>query len=117
MQRDARTFLWDICDAADAIQGYVHGRSFDDYLGNRLLRAGVEREFVTIGEAMSQLAKTAPDIAARMSDVRRIIGFRNMIVHGYDRIEDIAVRNAVQSQLPDLRAEASALLAELGEPS
>jgi uncharacterized protein YutE (UPF0331/DUF86 family) len=58
---------------------------------------------------MSQLAKTAPDIAARMSDVRRIIGFRNMIVHGYDRIEDIAVRNAVQSQLPDLRAEASAL--------
>jgi uncharacterized protein with HEPN domain len=116
MQRDARTFLWDICDA-DAIQGYVQGRSFDDYLANRLLRAGVEREFVTIGEAMSQLAKTAPGVAARMSDVRRIIGFRNIIVHGYDRIEAIAVWNAVQSELPDLRAEAAALLAELGEPS
>jgi len=60
MQRDARTFLWDIRDAADAIQGYVQGRSFDDYLANRLLRSGVEREFVTVGEAMSQLAKTAP---------------------------------------------------------
>ena len=117
MQRDACTFLWDICDAADAIQLYVQGHSFDDYLGNRLLRAGVEREFVTIGEAMSQLGKTAPDIAARISDARRIIGFRNMIVHGYDRIEDIAVWNAVQSQLPQLCAEAAALLAEFSGAS
>ncbi len=70
MQRDARTFLWDMRDAADAVQGYVQGRSFDAYLANRLLRAGVERKFVTIGEAMSQLAKIAPDIAARISDVR-----------------------------------------------
>ncbi len=46
MQRDFRTFLWDMRDAADAIQGYVQGRSFDDYLANRLLRADVEREFV-----------------------------------------------------------------------
>ncbi len=115
MQRDARTFLWDMRDAADAIQGYVQGCGFDDYLANRLLRAGVEREFVTIGEAMSQLAKIAPDIAARFSDARRIIGFRNMIVHGYDRIEDTAVWDAVQSHLPDLRTQVEAMLIELGE--
>ena len=115
MQRDARTFLWDRRDAADAIQSYVRGCSFADYLASRLLRAGVEREFVTIGEAMSQLARTAPDIAARISDVRRIIGFRNMIVHGYDRIEDSAVWDAVQSHLPGLRAQVETLLAELGE--
>jgi len=102
-------------DAADAIQGYVQGCSFDDYLANRLLRAGVEREFVTIGEAMSQLAKLAPDIAARISDTRRIIGFRNMIVHGYDRIEDAAVWDAVQSHLPALQAQVAALLGELGD--
>ncbi len=94
MQRDGRTFLWDRPDAADAIQGYVQGRNFDDYLANRLLRAGAEREFVTIGEAMSQFAKLAPEVAARISDMRRIIGFRNMIVHGYDRIED------TQSRMP-----------------
>lgn len=99
----------------DAIQGYVQGRNFDHYLANRLLRAGVERELVTIGEAMSQLSRIAPDIAARISDVRRIIGFRNMIVHGYDRIEDVAVWNAVQFHLPGLRAEVAALLVELGE--
>ena len=38
-----------------------------------------------------------------------------MIVHGYDRIEDTAVWDAVQSRLPGLRAEVAALLAELGE--
>lgn len=115
MQRDARTFLWDVRDAADAIQGYLQGRSFDDYIANRLLRAGVEREFVTIGEAMTQLAKIALDLAARISDLRRIIGFRNMIVHGYDRIGDATVWSTVRSHLPTLRDEVAAPLAELGD--
>jgi len=40
-----------------------------------------------------------------------------MIVHGYDRIEDAAVWDAVQSHLPGLRAEVAALFGELGEES
>lgn len=74
MQRDARTFLCDMRDAADSIHGYVQGCDFDGCLAKRLLHAGVEREFVTIGEAVSHLARIAPDIAARISDARRIIG-------------------------------------------
>lgn len=49
--------------------------------------------------------------------MRRIIGFRNMIVHGYDRIDDTAVWDAVQSHLPGLRTQVEAWLTELGEES
>jgi len=38
MRRDPRSFLWDVCDAADAIASFAQGRSFDDYLADRMLR-------------------------------------------------------------------------------
>ena len=82
MRRDPRSFLWDVRDAADAIASFTQGRSFGDYLADRMLRSAVERQFEIIGEALSQLAKTDPDLAARISDVRRIIDFRNVLIHG-----------------------------------
>jgi uncharacterized protein with HEPN domain len=115
MRRDPRSFLWDVRDAADAIAGFTRGRGFDDYLADHMLRSAVERKFEIIGEALTQLAKTDPAVAARIPDVRRIIGFRNVLIHGYDRIEDAAVWRAIEIDLPPLRARSAALLAELGE--
>jgi uncharacterized protein with HEPN domain len=57
MRRDPRSFLWDVCNAADAIASFVHGRSFGDYSTDRMLRSAVERQFEIIGEALSQLAR------------------------------------------------------------
>jgi len=102
-------------DAADAIARFTLGRSFDGYLADHMLRSAVERQFEIIGEALSQLAKTDPVLAARIPDVRRIIGFRNVLIHGYDPIEDAAVWRAIELDLPALRAQAAALLTELAE--
>ena len=115
MRRDPRSFLWDVRDAADAVASFTQGRSFGDYLADRMLRAAVERKFEIIGGALSQLAKTDPDLASRISDLRRIINFRNVLIHGDDRIDDVEVWRTIEIDLPPLRAEAAALLAELGE--
>jgi uncharacterized protein with HEPN domain len=115
MRRDARSFLWDVRDAADAIASFVQGRSFGDYAADRMLRSAVERQFEIIGEALSQLARTDPVLAARIPDLRRIIGFRNALIHGYDRVNDAGVWRVIEVDLPPLRAQAAALLAELGE--
>ena len=45
MQRDAKAYLWDIAQAAESIQRFVASKRLDDYVGDELLRAAVERKF------------------------------------------------------------------------
>ncbi len=47
--RDA-AYLWDMLDAAKAIRGFVAGRSYAEYLHDRMLRGAVERHVEIIGE-------------------------------------------------------------------
>ena len=49
--------------AAALIAQFTAGLDFDGYAADAMVRAAVEREFEIIGEALSQLAKLAPEIA------------------------------------------------------
>jgi uncharacterized protein with HEPN domain len=46
----------------------------------------------------------------RIPDARRIIGFRNVLVHGYDTISDDRVWDAVQSNIPQLIQDVERIL-------
>ena len=48
MPRDSRVLLMAVVESADAIADAVEGVSFDAYCNSRLIRAAVEREFITI---------------------------------------------------------------------
>ncbi|MDQ3548455.1 MAG: DUF86 domain-containing protein [Chloroflexota bacterium] len=87
--------------------------SLVDYETNSMLRAAVERTFEIIGEALLRLERTDPDTAARISDYRRIIGFRNRLVHGYDDINNQQVWEIIRTFLPVLSADVNALLEEI----
>lgn len=54
MPHDPMLLLEDVRLAARDIQEFVRDRSFVDYANDRLLRAGVERLFILIGEALSR---------------------------------------------------------------
>ena len=49
--------LWDMLDAATAINSFVTGRTFHEYLNNRMLRGAVERHLEIIGEAAKGFLK------------------------------------------------------------
>ncbi|MSP02687.1 MAG: DUF86 domain-containing protein [Acetobacteraceae bacterium] len=115
MRRDPRSFLWDVRDAADAIFGFVEGRVFSDYVADRMFRSAIERQFEIVGEALSQLARVDAALATRIPELRRIAGFRNVLIHGYDRIDDRVVWRAISDDLPPLRAQVAALLTERGD--
>lgn len=116
MQRDPRAFLWDVQQAAGAITQFTAGLDAAGYRANPLIRSAVERQFEIIGEALNRLSKEAPDFADRVPNLGKIVGFRNLLVHGYAVIDDRRVWEIVATLLPSLRATVTALLTELGPP-
>lgn len=46
----------------------------------------------------------------RVSEHRRIIAFRNILIHGYAEVDDRLVWDIIESKLPLLRRETEALL-------
>jgi uncharacterized protein with HEPN domain len=115
MEHDPRAWLWDVCQAADKIAVFIEGRSFADYLTDAMLRSAVERQFEIVGEALSRLSRDAPALAVRIAVLRRAVAMRNILIHGYREVNDEAVWQTAQEDLPPLRVQMAALLAELGE--
>jgi uncharacterized protein with HEPN domain len=116
IQRDARAFLWDVQQAADTILRFVAGLDVRAYAESELVHSAVERKFEIIGEALSQIAKLDPALAHRIPDIRAIVAFRNLLIHGYAVVEHDRVWRIAETSLPGLRAAVTALLDELGPP-
>jgi uncharacterized protein with HEPN domain len=114
MDHDPRAYLWDAKKSADAIAEFVRGRTFDDYAADSMLRSAVERQFENIGEALGRLQRAAPDVALRLPEGSQAIAFRNILIHGYDSIDDSIVWRTIHESLPALRARVAALLDEIG---
>jgi uncharacterized protein with HEPN domain len=110
MRLEAKKYLFDIQRAGSLLTEFTTGKGFDVYQNDAMLRAAVEREFEIIGEALAQLAKLDASIAARISDHRRIISFRNLLIHGYAEVDDRLVWDIVETKLPVLRREVEGLL-------
>jgi uncharacterized protein with HEPN domain len=116
MRRDPRAYLWDVREAANAIASFLQGRSFDDYAADLMFRSAVERRLAIIGEALSQLGRMDQALAARIPELHWVIAFRNVLVHGYDQIDNAGVGRIVEVDLPPLHRRMADLLVELGEP-
>ena len=63
-----------------------------------------------VGEAINQILRLDPELAAGISQSRQIVGFRNMLVHGYFAIEAETVWGIVKNDIPVLADEATQLL-------
>lgn len=110
MRRETAKYLYDIQSAALRLQDFTSGKSFADYRNETMLRSAVEREFIVIGEAINQLARFDEASATMITGYERIIAFRNVLVHGYDSVEDRLVWGVLVSDLPTLARQVSALL-------
>ena len=87
MRRDVLKLLEDVRVAATSIQDYTQGLTEAGYLAGKPIRRAVELEF-------------------------EIIGFRNILAHGYDAVVDERVWNTVAADIPVLLAAVRALIEE-----
>jgi uncharacterized protein with HEPN domain len=113
LKRDPKSLLWDAREAAGLIATMTAGKTFVEFDGDIVLRSAVERQFEIVGEALAQLARLDAAMAEKIPDLREIIAFRNVLIHGYAVIDRARVWRVVEENLPQLRA---ALAELLGEP-
>lgn len=110
-ERTPRT-LEQIKDSVVFVMTTTDGKTLADYSDDRLLRQAVERNLEIIGEAIGRLRRDDADTASRLSEHERIVAFRNVLIHGYDLVDDELVWDTIDTKLPILPAEVEKLLRE-----
>jgi uncharacterized protein with HEPN domain len=112
MHPDSAKLLWDAQQATQRISRFTAGKSFEQYVGDELLRSGVERQFEIVGEALNQLSRLDPATAATIPDLPRIVAFRNVLIHGYADVDDRVVWGVIESSLIALQEALRLLLTQ-----
>jgi uncharacterized protein with HEPN domain len=110
MDNDIRTWLYDILQSTNEIEGYFDDKAkvFEDYVKDIKTKRAIERNIEIIGEAINRVLKKDRDF--EIVHARKIVGTRNRIAHGYDKISDDLIWSIVINHLPKLKAEILVLL-------
>lgn len=99
------TCFYDALQAAKAIAAFCEGKNFEDYRENDMLASAVERKFEIIGEALARVRRKHPEDLSIISDSAAIIGFRNILAHTYDHVEETLVWGIVSEKIPRFISE------------
>ena len=109
-RRDPRSAIEDAIAAGHAIDRFLAGCTLDRYVADELVRSGVERQFEILGEALSRTLRADPALSIRLPEAPAVIGFRNLLAHGYDAVVDETVYDLAHEDLPALMGSLAALL-------
>jgi len=109
MTDEIKKHLFDIKLSLDSIDEFLgNEKNFFEYKTNKMLRRAVERELEIIGEATNRILNI--DLEFPLTSKRQIIGLRNRVIHGYDKVDDEIVWGIIIKHLPILREEVEDLL-------
>lgn len=109
MNIEIKKYLYDIHQSILSIHEYMqNAENFKDYTENKMLKRAVEREFEIIGEALNNILKMDKNLS--ITHARKIVDFRNMLIHGYAFVSDKVVWSVIHKDLGVLKTEVTNLL-------
>jgi uncharacterized protein with HEPN domain len=109
MDNKEKKLLQDIFNCISNIENYMFSKDkFEIYNNDLMLQDAVERNLITIGEALNSLLKINSEIP--ISNCRRIVDTRNKLTHGYDEIENVMIWSILMIHLPVLKKEVLLML-------
>jgi len=109
--RDPNERLRDILDAIANIERYA-ARGRQVFEADELIQNWFVRHLQIIGEAAYSLPRELRDQEPEIAWTK-IIGMRHILVHDYFAVDTVVVWDAVEHDLPDLKAKIQAVLQKL----
>ena len=104
MKLEALKYLLDILPAMEDIELFMDGiTDYSTYQKNKLVKAGVERKLLIIGEAINKFRNIEPEIV--IENAEKIYGLRNRLAHAYDSIDDTVIYAITKNHLPSLKQQ------------
>jgi uncharacterized protein with HEPN domain len=97
--REVHAHLVDIREGIDNIDSFVKEMDFDAYHADLKTRSAVERQLQIISEAAVRLKDEGERLCPRI-DWKGLCGMGNVLRHGYHKVEDRIVWDAVKFDLP-----------------
>ncbi|MGM0601322.1 MAG: HepT-like ribonuclease domain-containing protein [Candidatus Rifleibacteriota bacterium] len=98
----AEKLLYDVLSASKSIQEFTQNLDEESFQSNELVQSACERKFEIIGEALNRLKRYFPKVAEEIPEIEKIVGFRNIIAHGYDIVDSEIVWETIQLYVPKL---------------
>ena len=94
--------LLHISEAIHYVETFIKGKSKDDLYNDPMFRFAIERQLEIIGEAANHLSEELqlnnPEI-----EWRKIVAFRNFIVHEYFGVDLELVWDIIATKIPHLK--------------
>ncbi len=110
MPRNYKMHVWEVQQAAKAILQFTHGKTFDDYATNLILRSAIERQINKIGGAATRLIVNDDPNARRIGSAAGALGFGNTLDHSWPEVEDDEIWDFIENKLQSLLNDATAAL-------
>lgn len=105
MKDESRKLLYDLLQAIAEIEIFVVDLDYEAFLQDVKSQRAVEREFEIIGEALNRIKRVDEELLESISEHHKIIGFRNILAHGYDLVDQMLLWKAIKNHLPILKQE------------
>jgi uncharacterized protein with HEPN domain len=108
-------YLEHVVEAIERIQRYVSGVDRAAFLANEEKQDAVIRNLEIIGEAAANIGRQYPEFVAQHPEFRwqDAYGMRNVLSHGYFKVDPEVVWKTAQEDLPQMKATVQSLIAEL----
>lgn len=97
-----KKLLVDALMAADSINEFLKEKLEEDFKNDLLLRSAVERQLITVGEALNLASSEKEDLELDIPELWAVVGLRNRLVHAYSLTDYDVLWNIVKINLPSL---------------
>jgi len=104
MTEQGKKYLSDILRAIELIEQFtINIKEYNEYLSDLKTQSAVERQLGIIGEAINKYDRLFPGQA--LKNARKIVGFRNRLIHSYDTIDPAIIWTIIKNHLNPIKKE------------